>query len=537
MAWVILLGIAAVLKTVLLVLDRFPFNADEAIVALMARHILLNGERPIFFYGQAYMGSLDAFLVAGGFALFGFQVWVIRAIQTVLYLLIILSTLALTPLLFSSSHAHGRWYSGLLLAVPTVNVTLYTTVSLGGYGEALLIGNLILYLGLKLLRSMESGVDSPFLWFWGVGFFAGLGLWVNGLTAIYTLPVMIGIIYAWFRAQGIFALREVKEITLVCLLIASGIFVGSAPWWFYASRYGIDSLISELLGSAIATSQSNWLQQIVANCFYLLIFGISVTIGLRPPWEIRWLALPLAPIAIAFWLAVVGLWTRFLLRSKASSALWVLSGVAFTFILAFILTPYGGDPSGRYFLPLWMVLSLIAGEMVARFIPRTHYQIGLIGLVVGFNLWGVIECAMRYPPGLTTQFDPVAAIDHRHMPDLLRFLQESGETRGYSNYWVAYPLAFLSEEKIIYSPRLPYHPDLRYTPRDDRYPLYTEQVAKSEQVAYITTKNPALDQYLTEKFQRAGIEWQEVWIGDYHVFYRLSRAIHPREIGLGDKFP
>jgi hypothetical protein len=36
-----------------------PFNSDEAIVGLMARH-MLQGERPLFFYGQAYLGSLDA---------------------------------------------------------------------------------------------------------------------------------------------------------------------------------------------------------------------------------------------------------------------------------------------------------------------------------------------------------------------------------------------------------------------------------------------------------------------------------------------
>lgn len=36
-----------------------PFNGDEAIVALMARHIL-RGERPVFFYGQAYLGATDA---------------------------------------------------------------------------------------------------------------------------------------------------------------------------------------------------------------------------------------------------------------------------------------------------------------------------------------------------------------------------------------------------------------------------------------------------------------------------------------------
>ena len=76
---------AGVVRAGVLIAGVVPFNADEAVVGLMARHIL-QGERPIFFYGQAYMGSLDAFLIALGFSLFGEQVWVIRMIQTLLYL-------------------------------------------------------------------------------------------------------------------------------------------------------------------------------------------------------------------------------------------------------------------------------------------------------------------------------------------------------------------------------------------------------------------------------------------------------------------
>jgi len=530
--WIIFLIFAAGLKTALLVADRFPFNADEAIVALMARHILLNGERPVFFYGQAYMGSLDAFLVALGFALFGFHVWVIRAIQTVLYLLVILSTVKLTPLIFSPSN--GKWYTAALLAVPTVNVTLYTTVSLGGYGEALLIGNLILYSGLSLLRLLEEERFPPLGWFGSLGFWIGLGFWVNGLTGIYALPVLLSLLWVGFHHRRVF---DRKSTGLALGLFCLTWLLGSLPWWNYAWRQGMDSLLGELFGSAIASSEGNGLQQATRNFLNLLIFGSSVLFGLRPPWEIRWLALPLAPFALAIWLAFLSWWMREMIGTKLRPQAWVIPGVALTFSLAFVFTPFGADPSGRYFLPLWIVLSLIAGEMTVRFIPKVRYQLCLIGVLVGFNFWGMMECAVRFPPGLTTQFDAVAAIDHRPITDLIQFLQANGETRGYTNYWVAYPLAFLSEEQLIFSPRLPYHPDLRYTPRDDRYPAYTRQVANSERVAYITTKNPTLDEILTLRLKLANIEWQEIWIGEYHVFYRLSKAIHPHQIGLGEKFP
>ena len=82
--WALLTALlSVVLKGCLLAAGSFPFHSDEAIVALMARHIL-QGQWPAFFYGQAYMGSLDAALVALGFAAFGEHVAVIRWIQALL---------------------------------------------------------------------------------------------------------------------------------------------------------------------------------------------------------------------------------------------------------------------------------------------------------------------------------------------------------------------------------------------------------------------------------------------------------------------
>src|SRR3972149_3952948 len=146
-----------------------PFNADEAVVALMARHIL-GGERPLFFYGQAYMGSLDAYLVAGGFALFGEHVWTVRAVQIALYLL----TLCLVYLFVLRAFRSPRMaaIAALLMAIPSVNQTLYTTVSLGGYGEALLIGALTMLLCLPSASGRGGPLRSLLL-----GVLLGGGLW------------------------------------------------------------------------------------------------------------------------------------------------------------------------------------------------------------------------------------------------------------------------------------------------------------------------------------------------------------------------
>ena len=148
-------------------------------------------------------------------------------------------------------------------------------------------------------------------------------------------------------------------------------------------------------------------------------------------------------------------------------------------------------------------------------------------------MWGNVQAAVS-PTGLTTQFYPPSQIDHRYDAQLSRFLESEGETTGYSNYWVAYPLAFLSNETLIFIPRLPYHTDLKYTQRDDRYAPYDRKVAQAKRVAYITTKNPALDSYLREHFQALHISWEEQQVGDYHVYYHLSSVVRPDEINLGE---
>jgi hypothetical protein len=54
------------LLRVLLVGLKWPlFNSDEGTMGIMALHIAYRGEHPIFYYGQNYMGTLDAYFGAG----------------------------------------------------------------------------------------------------------------------------------------------------------------------------------------------------------------------------------------------------------------------------------------------------------------------------------------------------------------------------------------------------------------------------------------------------------------------------------------
>jgi hypothetical protein len=426
-----------------------------------------------------------------------------------------------------------------LLAIPSVNVTLYTTVSLGGYGEALLIGNLILIVALRIGNVPDNHGRFSAGWEWlALGFLTGFGFWVFGMTLVYSLPSFAYLAWRW-RMTRTYRNTNQSELMQAAVILLLGIILGAAPWLGYALKYGFNNLISELGGSAIARLEGlSWSQQIVQHTRNLVLFGSTVVFGLRPPWELRWLAIPLLPIALAFWIGVIAFYARRSLVNPTgqiwmNKTEWLLVGVGLTLILGFIFSPFGADPSGRYFLPLAVILALFASRALVDWRLRWGNAIWIIvTTILVFHLWGTSQAAMASPAGITTQIDIRTRSDPDNLLLLIEFLQSEGEQRGYSSYWVSYPVAFLSSESIVFTPRLPYHLGLRYNPRDNRYPLYDQIVAESDHIAYITMDYPALNTILRQEFHNLGVTWEEKAIGNFQVFYRLSRPVYLEEVGL-----
>ena len=529
--WIIVvILLQAGVKIWALIRDAVPFNADEAVVALMAKHIL-QGERSVFFYGQAYMGSADAYLVAAGFWIFGEQIWVIRLVQSLLYLGTILTTMWIVARL--AGNARAAAISGLLLAVPAVNMTLYTTASLGGYGEALLLGNIILIAGFWLVNRLQAIVDRksstkkialPALI---LGLLTGLGLWVNGLTLVYAIPMLVFILYKVAKN------RIWSTLAFLIGFGSVGVLIGALPWGLYAAQNGFQALTAELFGSAIAVEGGSYASRVLNHLSSLLLLGSSAILGLRPPWEVKWVVLPLIPAAVGAWAVMLYAGFRKMSRPFPGRAILVIyGGIALTLAAAFIFTSFGADPSGRYFLPIQIALAVLAGFVGADWTGNKPAAGLVIAFLLVYQLVGNIQSILQNPPGLTTQFYEPARLNHQYMDELIQFLDENGETRGYTNYWVSYPLAFKTDEKLIFVPSLPYHPDLRYTSRDDRYPPYDGMVAVSQRIAYITSKNPGLDRRLRSEFAAMDVTYKEAVIGDYRVFYALSDAIRPEELAI-----
>ena len=508
-ALIVLLSV--VYKLLLLALNAVPFNGDEAIVALMARHIL-RGERPVFFYGQAYLGATDAWLGAVSFSIFGETVFAIRLVHIGLF-----AGVVFTTYLLARRYVQSEWGARaamLWMALPPAMLMLYTTATLGGYTEILLLGNFLLLMadGRWLLADhLRAGR-------WLVcGLIAGFAFYTFPLILIYLIPIGMLLLYR-------LRLKAWRGYALALL----GFVLGSAPWWTAWIQSG-GVLLAEIAGAGVAGTipGSTYLETMIVRLLDFFLFGASAWWGLRYPWSAEFV-LPLAGLgALMLYLGAFGYAVR-----RGPRVLW---GMIATLLAAFLLTPFGGDPSGRYFLPLCVPLAIFTAMLLQR-IRKQNVIVAslLLALLVGYNVVGTLAAAAKNPPGITTQFDPVTWIDHTRDQELIDFLLANGETRGYTNYWVQTPIAFLSGERIISAARLPYHLALDYTPRDDRYPPFTQAVREAPRAFYITVNHPKLDALIGERLAELGVKFKEQVIGNYHIFYALSRKVEPEELGIYD---
>ncbi|MDY7039392.1 MAG: glycosyltransferase family 39 protein [Chloroflexota bacterium] len=509
--------LALILRGVLLVTDSVPLNSDEAVVGLMARHILA-GERPVFYYGQAYMGSLDAWLIAGVFALFGISMLTMRLVQVLLFAGFIASTWLLARRFCASEEA--ALLSALYIALPPVLLTLYTTATLGGYGEVLLLGNLVLLLGYDLVE----GRDDSYLRWLALGVAAGIGFWTLGLIVVYLVPV--GILLLWRLG-----LRPWRGY----LLAGLAFLIFSSPWWFYNFTHGQAALLT-LYDPRPASDPLAPILPLVTRFVGFFLVGLTGLMGLRYPWSAEWISPLLGPLALVFYGAalVYGL-IRWLADRRTGAGnryglLWLMAGA---FFVLFVGTRFGSDSTGRYLLPLYVPLSVFSADLLGMLRRRSQalFVVALVSLLA-FNLVGHVQGAQGAAK-ITTQFNYRFQFDNAHDAELIAFLLERGQPYGYSNYWVAYKIAFLSDERVILAPRLPYKENLLYAEGDDRYPAYTARVRDAECVVYVTSNQPALDTLLRERFTARGITFRERELGPYRVFYELSRNVSPDQLWQG----
>ncbi|MGH2408792.1 MAG: ArnT family glycosyltransferase, partial [Chloroflexota bacterium] len=212
----IVMIVAAAYRVALLATTFTHLDADQAIVGLMAFHIQA-GDRPVFFYGQPYQGSAEAYGAALCFHLFGAGAWTAR-LPTLLFSIAFVGAVYWLGRLLYGPYIAGL--TALFLALgPAILISASTACGFG-YIEVMVCGTVLFLLISRYpdLRIMPIPIGLV------CGLLIGFGLWTQPLMAEYVIPAGVALAARLWRGDG-----GGRGIALSLGALLLGTVLGAAP--------------------------------------------------------------------------------------------------------------------------------------------------------------------------------------------------------------------------------------------------------------------------------------------------------------------
>jgi hypothetical protein len=524
------------LRLTLAALGWPPTDSDEATFGLMALHINERDAHPIFFYGQNYMGAVEAYLAAGAFRLFGPSLFALR-----------LSTIALSAGFLVSFYLLARLLCGRGLALATLALLaigppvalLLQVFTNGGYADTLFFGALLLLLATLLARP-ETGALVKRRWrllaCGALGLAAGLGLWSDVLI----LPFIL--------ASGalLFAFRWRELLRGMGAAVVAGLAIGAFPLIAFAAAgnnpfqgaAAVQQAPNAAQGGALALYAGQ-----IAGTFLVSLPEITGGAALCPISRAEsWPLAQASPAALAC-TAVHGLWSLGYLALLGAALIVGARACRTAWPQMWRDEPDASKraqlviPMARFALALGaaLTLALYISSPVAARAPQVvmRYLVGLTlaAPVLLAPLWewatssagrkawmgrlalGVV--ALAYLLGLAgvLQAIPDARAEAQRQESLISNLDRLGVTAMYTDYWTCDRLAFTSHERIICATLNPeLQPDL------DRYAPYRQRVTATLDPAYLFPADSAQARSFQAVYDRAPAAFQRVALDGYILY-------------------
>lgn len=507
----LLVGLAGVGYRLALLLGGTPrTNSDEATMGLAALHIARGEDFPVFFYGQAYMGALEAYLAAPLVALTGPSVLALRLPLLALYALFVFLSWRLTRRL-----GGDRWFALLvvaLLALGADRIVKNQLIAGGGYPELNPIG-----VGLALLTlDLAAGRPAGRRWrFAAIGLLAGLTVWVDPLLLPYVLALGVVLVAT--------AGRELRGRGGA--LLAGATLLGAAPLLGYALAHDRNPLTAIFAASG-GDAAASWVDRLHGG----LVLGPALGMGLCSPghcapWQLWWsAALPvlLALAGLSAWRTMRADGGRAVradgarmaradgaravradrvpavradgaraARAGAAVRLALLAGAVGTLAAYTISSAAGRTPveSSRYLSCLAISLPALLWPLWTAARRRGSVdlrRVATVGTLVALLATGTVATAGALA---TVPTNRAEAQRHRALVEALR---ERGVRHVYGEYWTCNRLTFAAGEEIVCAVL-----DETLRPGFDRLPAYPRAVREAAAPAYIAPIDSPLARRLT----------------------------------------
>ena len=471
----------------------------------MARHVL-NGELPAFFWGQAFKGVPEVYASAAIFAVFGPSVTALKSVTLAFFAAYVALNFLLLDKLVS------RWLAvtaSLLLVFSPPALVFWSLWAGSEYMLIMLLGTTLL---LSVRLSKGDMAESPnqaaeIRRLVVIGLVVGFGLWNHQLIVLYLFPLamLLAIRGEWWTrhefsrphrfAVALAAIGGLYVMLGVIAFISGGFSLQAGPIAISATApqklmriaagiLAIAALV-QLIGTATATRVRDLLRRywpVAAGFFVGYGPALLYTLFVEPPRSpmrvvnahgllraapdilgnivpilagfkigtTERLALPaIAAVPGAAALAAY-VWSTRRVMTKEFFPLFVVF-IPFFFLVS---GAYIDTQSHRYLIPWYAGLSVAwaAGSLVVGG-QRKVVAAAIATAIIAVHAWQQVTWYQKLQPDTQS----LATID---------CLTRNGIRGGYAEYWTAYKLTFLAQERIIIAP----------TDGIDRYPRYTDYV-------------------------------------------------------------
>ena len=486
---VMLLMLGALLRMAGAWVGRCLVEPDPGVVALMARHMAELKEFPIFFYGQAYMGSLEPMASA----------WMVRLLGSNGFAVnlgpVIFAVMALVFLWRWARDAAGPWGGVAAVLTGLFGPLIYfyfQSLPRGGYMVALAVDALVLWGAARMAARLREGKPVGGLRYLALGLLAGVGMWSNMIIASALLTAALLLVHGmrwkiWRHLLGI-------------VLGLVGFVAGFSPWIYYNVRNGWPSMEMSQIGGydpVLRSMLNSW------NRFLMLQDASQLAAGSL------WLTvLALVVLGLAAWGGIVMLlqFRRASLNENYSRVAALVFCVVFAVV--FVTSGFTRTRTGRYWIPLvpgLAVLSAVACAAPGWRVRRGMAWAGLAALTAAqgtlcLSAFRTLE--KRAETGLMAYREMGEALDRARVDALMAPLQ-------------LFAMNFVLDERVAISngKQKFYEPTLRRAELSDA-PAYTA------------------DFFGIETFLRQrGAQWDSVEAGGRRILWNVkSPEISMREV-------
>lgn len=550
---------------------RGTIDSDEGVYGIMALEIL-RGDFMVFFHGQDYMGSFQAFAAAPFIALFGANPMSLR----------LLTICEGAALLLIWRYILGKWemasawpWFALFFAIPPDLITVYT-IKLRGIMGVLLLGSAWLAVLVSITSRGETFEQQRWRWF-ALGLLTGLGWWTSQLVLYIYLPTFLWLLSMRAFREELAAFLTGEQVVRILRVFLPLFLVASLGLLFLRGTTDYNKKLSTVLFDhrfaiiaihvvAIAAYGAGMRWLALPRWYFLLAIGTLV--AYLPP---LFVVLGKETIYNTFRPGGLGQFTAnigtilfisgggmfgILDRSGNPIGLPVAALVAVpcVYMLALLLllrraiTEWRSQPQGASGL-LFLSLAIIGGFTLLAYSLNTqtrvsHYAVPPMFFVLVALGW---MCASLYRLNIIAPFAVAALllwvntysnmrherieIDKRtniatNEKQLLEFLASENIAAGATNfvgpmsgYWIAYRLSFASGEQFVLHP-------VMHMPRIDRY---REGLRNAETMAIINEVTEPAEELL----RRHNVPYEVRQFGTIRVLYDFDKKEVER-LGLVD---